>query len=222
MRPTVLDVEAITVRIASFLVLRNVSLAVPPATIVGLVGRNGAGKTTTLKSIVGLLPVLSGAVRLDGRDITAVPPFRRPALGIGYMPEDRRLIGPLSVDENLLLPVWAGPRAWRRSGGPDERARVEAIYDRIPEVRPLAGRRGAALSGGQQKLVALARALVSGTRLLLLDEPFEGLSPATAGRMAEVIRSLSGVAALVTESDVNHMKRLTDRIYTIERGEIVA
>jgi branched-chain amino acid transport system ATP-binding protein len=119
------------------------------------------------------------------------------------------------VEDNLLLPVWAAGRG-------DGRERVESIYGRIPELRPLASRRAAALSGGQQKMVALARALVTGTSLLLLDEPFEGLSPALAGRLAEVIRVLTGLAVLVTESDETHVRRLTDRIYTMERGEIVA
>ncbi len=210
-----LELQGVSVRLESFLILREISLEVPPATIVGLVGRNGAGKTTTLRSVAGLVRVVSGRIRLGDRDLTSLPAFRRPALGIGYVPEDRRLIGPLTVEDNLLLPIWA---AGRRDG----RERVESIYGRIPELRPLASRRAAALSGGQQKMVALARALVTGTSLLLLDEPFEGLSPALAGRLAEVIRVLTGLAVLVTESDETHVRRLTDRIYTMERGEIVA
>ncbi len=211
----VLELRGVSVRLSAFLVLRRVSLTVPVGTIVGLVGRNGAGKTTTLKSVAGLVPVLSGEIRLAGEDLRHYPPHARPRLGIGYLPEDRRLIGPLTVEENLLLPVWAG------ACGTGERARVQAVYERLPEVAALARRRAAALSGGQQKLVAPARALVTGTRLLLLDEPFEGLSPVLTRRLAEVIRTLAGVAVLVTESGTSHMARFADRVYTIERGEIV-
>lgn len=209
-----LEVKDLSVKLAAFVILRGVSFAVPHGSTVGLVGRNGAGKTTTLKSIVGLAPVLGGEIRLDGRDLTAVAPHHRAGLGLGYLPEDRRLIASLTVEENLRLPLWA--RGERGDG-----ARLKLAYDLMPELAPLVRRRAGALSGGQQKMVALARAVVTGTKLLLLDEPFEGVSPVLSRRLAEVIRSLQGVAVLVTESDVNRMRLLTEQIYTIERGEIV-
>jgi branched-chain amino acid transport system ATP-binding protein len=215
---TALEVRDVHVRLAGFTVLRGVSLDVPGDSIVGLVGRNGAGKTTTLKSIVGLVPLVSGEIRLNGRDLTRLAPHRRPRLGLGYLPgylpEDRRLIATFTVEENLLLPAWA-------TGQPESRERLAFLYDLMPEILPLARRRAGSLSGGQQKMVALARAMVTGARLLLLDEPLEGLSPALSRRLAEVVRSLRGVAVLVTESDVNRMRMMTDRTYTIERGEIL-
>ena len=215
---TTLEVRDLRVRLGGIPVLRGVSLDVPREAIVGLVGRNGAGKTTTLKSIVGLVPVAAGQIRLEGQDVTRLPPHERPRLGLGYLPgylpEDRRLIGSLTVEENLLLPAWA----IRQPGGLE---RLAFLHELMPELRPLARRRAAALSGGQQKMVALARAMMTGAKLLLLDEPLEGLSPGLSRRLAEVIQSLRGVAVLVTESDLNRMRLLTEQVYTIERGEIV-
>lgn len=210
----VLEVRDLSVKLSAFVILRGVSLEVPPGSTVGLVGRNGAGKTTTLKSIVGLVSVVSGEIRLDGQDVRGVPTHERCSLGLGYLPEDRRLIASLTVEENLRLPLWA--RGQTGDGG-----RLGLVYDLMPELRPLARRRAGTLSGGQQKMVALARALVTGTKLLLLDEPFEGLSPVLSRRLAEVILGLKEVAVLVTESDINRMRLLTEKIYTIERGEIV-
>jgi len=213
-----LEVRRLFVRLGGFEVLRGVSLEVPAGAIVGLVGRNGAGKTTTLKSIVGLVPVASGEIRVNGRDVTHLPPHQRPRLGLGYLPgylpEDRRLIGSFTVEENLLLPAWA-------TRLPEGRERLDRLYELMPELRPLARRRAEALSGGQQKMVALARAMMTGAKLLLLDEPLEGLSPGLSRHLAEIIRGLRGVTVLVTESDVNRMGLLTGRVYTIERGEIV-
>jgi amino acid/amide ABC transporter ATP-binding protein 2, HAAT family (TC 3.A.1.4.-) len=210
-----LELEDVRVSLGGFPILRGVSLQAFPGQITGLVGRNGAGKTTTLRTIMGLVPLQGGSLRLEGQDLRPLPAHRRAALGIGYMPEDRRLIGPLTVEENLLLPAWA-------IGLPGAPERLRWVYERMPEVAELAGRRAAQLSGGQQKLVALARALMHGTRLLLLDEPFEGLAPAMALRLGEILQSLrtEGVAILVAESDLHRVSALAERIYTIERGEI--
>lgn len=212
-----LKVQGLTVRIGEITILRSLNLEVQPGSIVGLVGRNGAGKTTTLKSIMGLVPIASGYIFLDGQDLLRIPPFYRGRLGIGYMPEDRRIIGSLTVQDNILLPAWA-------QGLPKAQQRLETIYSVLPEVKALAHRRAAQLSGGQQKLVALARSLLSARKLLLLDEPLEGVAPALAIRLAEVVQSFRklepNLSILVAESDVNRMHLFTDEIYTIERGEV--
>ncbi len=211
-----LELQDVHVRIGAFTVLRGVSLQIPSGQIVGLVGRNGAGKTTTMRSIIGLVGVQQGQIRLDGQDLLAIPPYRRAQQGIGYVPEDRRLVGTLSVEENILVPAWA-------TGLPDYRAKLETIYELLPEVRALATRPALQLSGGQQKMVALARALMTGDKLLLLDEPFEGLAPALAEKFGQVIYSLRarGPAILIAESDPRLIGELAETIYTIERGEIV-
>lgn len=210
-----LNVAGLRVTIKGFIILRGVTLDIPAGKLIALVGRNGAGKTTTLKSIMGLMPVTGGTIQLDGADLLSVPGHRRAALGIGYMPEDRRLIGALTVEDNILMPVWAS----RLQGGAERLAR---IYAHMPEVAAMSRRRASALSGGQQKLVALARAVMSGAKLLLLDEPFEGLSPAMGDKLARTIQELQrdDMAVLIAESDTKRL-HFVETIYTIERGQIV-
>ena len=210
-----LRVEGLRVSIKGFPILRGVTLEIPARGLIGLVGRNGAGKTSTMKGILGLVPVIGGRIALDGADLVKVPAHKRALLGIGYMPEDRRLIGSLTVEDNILMPAWA-------TGRRDDRQRLQYIYDIMPDVPPLAKRRASTLSGGQQKMAALARAVMTGTKLLLLDEPFEGLSPATGEKFAGAIQALQrvGLAILIAESD-NKRLEFVDSLFTIERGEIV-
>ncbi len=205
----------IKVTISRFVILRGISLDIPAGGLVGLVGRNGAGKTTTLKSIMGIVPVSGGSIHLDGEDLLQVPGHWRARMGIGYMPEDRRLIGSLTVRDNILMPAWAVNLA---TG--DER--LDYILGLMPELSPLLKRRASMLSGGQQKMVALARALMSGTKLLLLDEPFEGLSPGLGEKLAETIRRLQrdGLTVLMAESDSKRIS-FVEKTYMIERGENV-
>ena len=210
-----LTVESLRVDIGHATALRQVELTVPAGTLCGVIGRNGAGKTTLLRSIMGLLPVHGGQVRLDGEDLAAVPAHHRAYRGLGYMPEDRRLVPTFSALENILLPVWA-------TGMTDWEARLDWVYGLMPEVRALAGRQASQLSGGQGKLVALARALMVGTRLLLLDEPFEGLAPALAQRLATVLGGVRrvGLTILLAESNQVHVAHLLDAVHVIERGAI--
>jgi branched-chain amino acid transport system ATP-binding protein len=210
-----LSVVGIHVTIKGFIILRGVSLDIAAGELIALVGRNGAGKTTTIKSIMGLLPVTEGTIQLDSTDLLRLPGYRRAALGMGYMPEDRRLVGRLTVEDNILMPVWAS----RLQGGAE---RLAHIYTHMPEVAAMSRRRASALSGGQQKLVALARAVMSGTRLLLLDEPFEGLSPAMGDKLARTIQELqrADMAVLIAESDTKRLG-FVKKIHTIERGQIV-
>jgi ABC-type branched-subunit amino acid transport system ATPase component len=214
-----LELEGVQVAIAGAPVLRGVSLRVPPGGRVALIGRNGAGKTTTLRTLMGLLAPSSGRVAIGGEDVTALPAHRRAGLGIGYAPEERRLFGSFSVRENLLLPAEV-----LRLPGPELRRRLEAVFALLPELQNLAGRRAAGLSGGQGKMVALGRALMVGTRAVLLDEPFQGLAPALALRYAEALRrlreALPDVAILITESNPELLRPLVDSTLVIERGEI--
>jgi len=208
-----LKLAALDVAIGTVQVLRNVSLEVPTGVMAGLIGRNGAGKTTLMRSIMGLLAPTRGAIEFDGHALVSMPTHSRTSLGIGYMPEDRRLIPELTVEENLLLPAWA-------LGMADPSARLASIYQHIPELLQFSPSRAAQLSGGQQKLVALGRAMMAGTKLLLLDEPFEGVAPALAQRLADVIAMLKseGLSVILSESDFQHSARLVDTVFTIDRG----
>ena len=212
-----LNIDAIHVSIGSVQVLRGLTLAVPEGRMVGLVGRNGAGKTTLIRSVMGHLSATQGRIALNGQDLSKLPRHARARLGIGYMPEDRGLVPELSVEENILVPVWA-------SKALKVEERLQFVYSVLPELKEMRERRALLLSGGQQKLVALARALAVGTKLLLLDEPFEGVAPALANRLADVIGGLRGgkMSLLIAQSDLNHSRSLVDTEFVIERGANLA
>jgi branched-chain amino acid transport system ATP-binding protein len=211
-----LSVADLNVSIGPIPILRGASLSVSEGEMCGLIGRNGAGKTTLLRALMGALPA-QGKAELGHIDLLALPPHRRVQHGIGYMPEDRRLVPEFTVEENIRLPTWS-----TRADGVDER--LEWIFGIMPEVARFAARRALELSGGQQKMVALARALMAGTRILLLDEPFEGLAPALARRLGEVLANLKteGVSVLIAESNEVHVLDLLARAYRIERGVVAA
>lgn len=208
-----LKVEGLHVAIQSVIALRGMSLEVADGTMVGLIGRNGAGKTTLLRSVMGHVAPTQGRITFKGQDLATLPPHARAAMGIGYMPEDRGLVPELTVEENILIPVWVSPNL-------NAQERLSLVYKVLPELMEMKDRRALLLSGGQQKLVALARALAVGTSLLLLDEPFEGVAPALSKRLGEVIAGLKGsdVSVLIAQSDLNHSRKLVDREFVIERG----
>ncbi|MCA1359955.1 ATP-binding cassette domain-containing protein [Bradyrhizobium sp. IC3069] len=213
-----LDFENVNVAIADAPVLRSVSFSLPPGATAALIGRNGAGKTTTVRTIMGFTKA-SGTVRLGGQDLGHVPPHRRPFLGIGYAPEDRRLFSAFTVEENILLPARVA-----KLSAEEARRRLERAYSVLPELEELAGRPAGSVSGGQGKMVALGRALMLGTRLVILDEPFQGLAPVLAQRYAEALRRLRShdrdITLLITESNPKLLETFADVTLTIERGEI--
>jgi branched-chain amino acid transport system ATP-binding protein len=210
-----LKVADLNVAIGAVTIIRSASLELDGGEMCGLIGRNGAGKTTLMRALMGALPA-TGTADLGGADLLRLPAHQRVVHGIGYMPEDRRLVPEFTVEQNIRLPSWAAKLA-----GVNER--LEWIFSIMPEVARLRGRRALELSGGQQKMVALARALMAGRRMLLLDEPFEGLAPALARRLGEVLASLKAQATtvLLSESNEIHVVDLLARVYRIERGAVM-
>lgn len=212
-----LSVENLVVDIDGSPILRRISLEVAAGELVCLVGRNGAGKSTTFRTIMGQRRPVSGSITLEGRDLTQLSPFAIARLGIGFAPEESEVFGDLSVAENILLPTWT--RQTSRSA--DER---EALAYRVfPRLERYRARGGQQLSGGERKMVSIARALALDPKLLLLDEPTEGLSPAIVPSIVEGIASIRqlGHAVLIAESNMHHVPDFADRLYVIERGEVL-
>lgn len=211
-----LRVVNLQVSIGPVPIVRDASLDVTEGEMCGLIGRNGAGKTTLMRALMGALRA-SGKAELEHIDLLSLAMHRRVAHGVGYMPEDRRLVPEFTVEENIRVPSWSTP-----IDGVEQR--LQWIFSIMPEVAKFRDRRALELSGGQQKMVALARALVAGRRLLLLDEPFEGLAPALARRLGEVLADLKseGVSVLISESNEVHVADLLSRAYRIERGVVTA
>ena len=208
-----LNIEQLHVNIQAVNVLRGFSMRVEAGQMVGLVGRNGAGKTSLLRTIMGHLKPAQGQLSWQGQALSSLPRHARATLGIGYMPEDRGLVPELTVEENICVPLWVSKRL-----KPSDR--LARVYGILPELEAMKDRRALLLSGGQQKLVALARAVAVGTDLLLLDEPFEGVAPALSQRLSEVIFGLRGadMTVVIAQSELNHAASMLDQEVVIERG----
>jgi ABC-type branched-subunit amino acid transport system ATPase component len=213
-REAVIRIEKINTFRGPVQALRDVTISVEKG-ITCIVGPNGAGKTTLLKSILGLLPVVSGKITFLEQDITRLPTHRIALLGIGYVPEDRRIYPDFTVNENILLGTW------HRKVNTD--AIFEKIYALFPKLKDLSRSLGIHLSGGEQSMLAIARTMALEPRCLLLDEPLEGLAPAIRQRLADGISALrtEGITTLTTASDLSYVPDIADVIFTIERGEIV-
>jgi branched-chain amino acid transport system ATP-binding protein len=209
-----LTINNVSLSIQRVPILNDVNLTIETGSTCGLIGRNGAGKTTLMRAIMGILPARSGTIQFNHEDLHTAKAHERAALGIGYLPEDRRLVPHFTVEENILVSLWA-------TNNPD-RSRLKWVYELMPEIGRFAERKAMTLSGGQQKLVALARALIAGSNLLLLDEPFEGVAPALAARLMEVIANLKSeqLTVLISESDYTHSEKVVDKVYAIERGQV--
>ena len=209
-----LEVEGIHTFYGSSHVLFGVSLRVNPREVVCLLGRNGAGKTTTLKSIMGLTPPRQGIIRFRGEEIGGKEPYRLARKGMGYVPDDRRIFGDLTVGENLEI----AERKRREGKGWGK----EDVYELFPVLREIEGRKGSCLSGGEQKMLAIGRALMGNPEFLLLDEPTEGLAPVMIHVLEEQIRKLRqlGLTVLLAEQNVRSTLRLSDRGYIIDHGRI--
>jgi urea transport system ATP-binding protein len=197
-------------------ILRDIAFDVAPGACTALLGRNGVGKTTLLRCLMGLLPIRSGEVMFDGKNIAGLPPYARAALGIGYVPQGRDIFPRLTVEENLQMGLATQKRGARL---PD------LIFEMFPVLKSMLGRRGGDLSGGQQQQLAIGRALAMRPRLLILDEPTEGIQPSIIKDIERAIRRLiasGGIAILLVEQYYDFAKSLADHYVVLSRGEVVA
>jgi branched-chain amino acid transport system ATP-binding protein len=212
-----LSLSNLKVDIEGSRILDGISLSVAAGELVCLIGRNGAGKTTTLRSIMGYRPAVSGDIVFEGVDLTGLPTWQIAQRGIGFSPEESEVYADLTVAENIELSTWTRPQ------GRPAAARIEEAYTMFPNLRQYLARGGAQLSGGERKMVSIARALTLDPKLLLLDEPFEGLSPAIIPLIARGVASIRamGKGVLIAESNVHHIPDYVDRIYVLERGEVM-
>jgi len=217
MSAAMLSVDRLVVDIESSRILRAISLQVAAGELVCLVGRNGAGKTTLFRSIMGFIAPVSGAIEFQGTSLVGQRTHRIAQLGVGYSPEESQVFGDLSVAENIALPTWTRP------DGRDAKTRIDLAYEVFPKLRQYMARGGKQLSGGERKMVSVARALALEPRLLLLDEPFEGLSPAIIPSIADGIAQVRrlGLGVLMAESNIHHVPDDAERLYVLERGEII-
>ena len=206
-----LEIDAIDTYYGQSQILHDVSLDVSDGEVVALLGRNGAGKTTTLRSVAGIVPPRNGHIRYDGEEITGLPTYEIIRRGIGYVPEDRQVWGPLTVAENLEIPAGRGGE-WT----------VEDAYDLFPTLSELSEAKAADLSGGEQQMLVVARGLLGGTDLLLLDEPSEGLAPQIIADVREALVDLEDdLTILIVEQNVNLALSVADRVYILANGRIV-
>jgi branched-chain amino acid transport system ATP-binding protein len=212
-----LSLSNLKVDIEGSRILNGIGLSVAAGELVCLIGRNGAGKTTTLRSIMGYRRPVSGDIAFEGADLTKLPTWQIAQRGIGFSPEESEVYADLTVAENIELSTWTRPQ------GRPAAVRVEEAYTVFPNLRQYLARGGAQLSGGERKMVSIARALTLDAKLLLLDEPFEGLSPAIIPVIARGVASIRamGKGVLIAESNVHHIPDYVDRIFVLERGEVM-
>lgn len=219
MTAPMLDISGLNFYYGESHILRDVSLSVPKGQMVCLIGRNGVGKTTLLKNVVGLLRPRTGSIAYDGQPINSLPPDRRARLGIGYVPQGREIIPRLTVEENLLIGQEAlGSRAQRSKTVPEE------IYELFPVLKTMLSRMGGDLSGGQQQQLAIARAMMGQPRLLVLDEPTEGIQPSIILDIEAAVKRIigtTGISVLLVEQHL-HFVRQADYYYAMQKGGIVA
>ncbi len=212
-------IDQLSVELAGIQVLRRIHAHVLTGTTVALIGRNGAGKTTLLRSIMGLVPAKSGQLLFDQTELLHTPAHQRTSLGIGYAPEDRVIFPTLSVLDNLRLPAEV-----LGLSAAETQSRLDAALEVIPQLEPMLARSGAALSGGQGKMVALGRALITGTRMVLLDEPLQGLAPVLAEQYVQAIGRLRqlrpALSVIITESNASLLRDMPAQTWLLERGSL--
>ena len=212
-----LAVHDLIVEIEGSRVLRGVSFDVKEGEFVCLVGRNGAGKTTAFRSIMGFRKPVSGSIVFKDRNLIGLRPFQIARMGIGFAPEESEVFGELTVAENVALPTWT------HTNDRSAADRINDAYNVFPNLRRYLDRSGQALSGGERKMLSIARALALGPKLLLLDEPTEGLSPVIIPSIIDGLSNIRafGHAVFIAESNIHHVPDFADRLYVIERGEII-